>query len=110
MSRRTRRRPRCELIATSVNMPRSVLRHCGHQGWRARWLLPTSLWPPGPELAEPRLRPLRTYATDLTWRGPQKHPPNRVKGRGRPFILDEAEGSYSARLHAEAPYQGPNDS
>ena len=35
--------------------------------------------------------PVRTYAIDLTWRGPRKHPPNRVKGEGRPSPVEEAE-------------------
>ena len=33
--------------------------------------------------------PLRTYAIDLTWRRPQRHPPNRVKVRGGHLMVEE---------------------
>jgi len=57
----------------------------------ARRLLPTSWWPPMPGAGGTLTPvPLRTYALDLTSHGPQKHPPNRVKGSG-PALVEEAE-------------------
>ena len=42
--------------------------------------------------------PLLTYAIDHTSRGPQKHPPNRVKGRGQPFPRRGGRGRTTAGL------------
>jgi hypothetical protein len=40
---------------------------------------------------------LLTYAIDLTSHGPQKHPPNRVKGTGRPLTGRGGRGPATAR-------------